>query len=76
MESLAGASWILFEFDMDSLGIVTKIMSMKIDQWPNTSGANADYAWQFALRVSGWRKSPAAWLSFSSLGIEHINYYD
>ena len=28
---------------------------------PNSAGA--DYAWQFPLRVFGWRKSPAAWLS-------------
>ena len=33
---------------------------------PNITGANAGYASQFSLRVSGWRESPAAWLS--SLG--------
>ena len=46
---------------------------------PNGAGANADFAGaafallrrdkQFLLRVSGWRKSPAAWLSFM-LGLE------
>jgi hypothetical protein len=30
---------------------------------PNITGANACYAGQFSLRVSGWRESPAAWLS-------------
>jgi hypothetical protein len=30
--------------------------------------SNADYASQFSLRVSGWRKSPSAWLSFWPLG--------
>jgi hypothetical protein len=32
----------------------------------DSAGANADYAGQFALSVSGWRKSPAAWRSFCS----------
>lgn len=32
------------------------------------AGANADYAFRFALRISGLRKSQAAWLSFESLG--------
>jgi len=36
--------------------------------WPNSAGANADYAWQFSLRVPGWRESPAAWLNSWSLG--------
>ena len=31
---------------------------------PNSAGANADYAWQFSLRVFGWRESPAAGLLF------------
>jgi len=36
--------------------------------WPNSAGANAGYSGQFSLRVFGWRESPAAWLSFWSLG--------
>ena len=36
---------------------------------PNSAGANAGYASQFSLRVSGGRQSPAAWLSFWSIGI-------
>ncbi len=30
---------------------------------------NAGYAGLFSLRISGWRESPAAWLSFWSLGL-------
>ena len=37
MESLAGAARILLILDMDSLGFITEIMSLKIDQWPNKS---------------------------------------
>ena len=37
MESLAGAYRILFMLDMDDLGFITEIMSLKIDQWPNKS---------------------------------------
>ena len=29
----------------------------------------AGYAWLFSLRISGWRKSPAAWRSFWSCNI-------
>jgi hypothetical protein len=37
MEPFDGAYRILFVLDMDSLGFITEIMSMKIDQWPNKS---------------------------------------
>jgi hypothetical protein len=41
---------------------------------PN-SCPNTGYAGQFALRVFGWRKSPAAWLSSWSLGsIANMSY--
>jgi hypothetical protein len=36
------------------------------------AGANADYASFFALRVSSWRESPAAWLCSWSLGIVYL----
>jgi hypothetical protein len=34
--------------------------------------ANANYAGQFSLRVSGWRKSLVAWFSFCPLGVFHV----
>ena len=73
MESLAGASRILLILDMDSLGFIAEIMSLKIDQPPNKSpeptavlsvrsfGAKADGAVSsaVAVHVAGRR-----WLSF------------
>jgi hypothetical protein len=38
------------------------------DLVPNVQAIAGDYAGQLSLRVSGWRKSPAAWFSFWSLG--------
>jgi hypothetical protein len=33
MESLAGSRWFSVVLDVDSLGFIAEIMSMKIDQW-------------------------------------------
>ena len=42
-----------------------RLFGLTVHKSPNSAGANADYALLFALRISGWRQSPAAWLSWS-----------
>jgi len=59
MESLAGSYRSLFMLVMDSLGFITEIMSMKIDQWPNQSPEPTAVAAAVAIPAASRR-----WLSF------------